>query len=115
VERARDKASPPHPQHPGASTPEPSLLVLMACHVPLSSLLHPLPYLLRRQMVIEAEEIEEIPCTSPGKTVPMRVTSPEHLEAWPQITAIVMLLERTRANSMLIQCHVATDDRFDIL
>jgi hypothetical protein len=55
-----------------------------------------------RQVVIEAEKVEEISSTPPGITVPMRIVSPKHLEAWPHITAMVMLFEWTRADPTTI-------------
>src|SRR5689334_5862195 len=85
------------------------------CQLEECSLLQPPPSLLWRDVVIQAEEVEEITRTPPGIAVPMRVTSPEHLKAWTHITPMMMLLERTRPNPTTIQHHIATDHHQDIL
>ncbi len=64
--------------------------------------LQPHPGLLWRDLMIQAEEVEEITGTPPGIAVPVRIVAVEDLEARSQVASIVMLFERTGADAATI-------------
>ena len=65
-----------------------------------------LPHLLRREVVIQAQEIAEITGAAPGVAVPVVA---EHLEAGTPITTRVMLFERAGADTATIARYVPTN------
>jgi len=55
-----------------------------------------------RDLMIQAEEVEEITGSPPGIAVPVRIVAVEDLEARSQVASIVMLFERTGADAATI-------------
>src|SRR6266487_5067150 len=77
--------------------------------------LQPLPRFLLRQVVVQAEEIKEIPGPLPCVAIPMRILASKHLEAGTLIPTRMMLLERTGPHSAPIQLHIAANHLNNIL
>src|SRR5260370_13134786 len=74
------------PLPPAPLSPSPHLL-----SPPLPAL-YPPPRLLRRELVVQAQEIKQITRTPPGIAIPMRVTAPEDLRAGTQMTTSILAL-----------------------
>src|SRR2546429_114346 len=74
-----------------------------------------IPGLLRRDLVVQTQEIEQITRTPPRIAVPMRVIAPKDLEARAHISSIMMLLEWARPDPPTIQHHIPTNHPHSIL
>ena len=104
VGRQRPEIGPP----PAAPPPLP-IPAICSC---LPSCLYALPDLLRRELVVQTQEIAEIAGPSPGVTVPMIA---EHLKAGTPITPVMVLFEWAGAHAATIKRHEATDHLNDVL
>src|SRR5258706_283775 len=93
---------------------QPSFPRLMACHGLPSFLLDAPPHRLWSQLVIQTEKVKKISGPLPRITIPMGSMPPKDLETGTHIPTIMMRFERTEADTLLIQSHIATNDRNDV-
>src|SRR5437879_8986499 len=87
----------------------------MTCHEFPSFLLDAPPHRLWSHLVVQTEKAEEVSSPVPRITIPVLILPSKDLEAGTDIPAMMMRFERARANPLLIQSHITTNDREDVL